>query len=44
MLCDEIKKTLDDGITKLIGKFLDRIINILSFEGFLELFKIALVS
>jgi len=44
MLCDEIKETFDDGITKLIGKFLDRIVNILSFEGFLELVKIALGS
>jgi len=44
MLCDEIKETFDDGITKLIGKFLDRIVNILSFEGFLELVKIALAS
>ena len=44
VLVNEIKKTLDDGITKLIRKFFYRVIDILSFESFLECIKTSLIS
>lgn len=44
VLVDEISQSLDNGLVELVGKFLDRVVNILSFESFLKLVKTTLVS
>jgi hypothetical protein len=44
MLVDEINESFDNGFIELIRKLLDRVVNILSFEGFLKLIKTTLGS
>lgn len=44
MLVDEINESLDNGLIEFVRKFLDRVIDILSFESFLKFVKTTLVS